>query len=85
MEKDLLTGASKRDKARAAYLAICLDLAPELKQRSPERWSEAIQSLVGFSRVLHVMFYESSIPSGESIRQKALAAGVNKPTQKIPM
>jgi len=76
IEKGVLSGAKPQEKARAAYLGICLDLAPELKQKHPEQWSQAIQCLAGYPRVMQVIFFEAPFPAGENIRQKALAAGL---------
>jgi len=83
IETGMAAGAGSRDQARAAYLAICLDFASEMKQRYPEPWSQALRSLTGYPRVLQVMFFESPIPAGESIRQKAIAAGLVKPARSI--
>jgi hypothetical protein len=54
--------------ARAAYLAICLDL--------PAR---NVRALEQYPKLLQVMFYQSAIPAGDRIREKALAAGIRKP------
>jgi hypothetical protein len=35
IEKGVTSGANTREKARAAYLAICLDFAPAMKDRHP--------------------------------------------------
>ena len=78
IEKGVLSGAHQ-EKARAAYLAICLDFAPELKQKHAEQWPQAIHALAGYPRVLQVIFFEAPFPAGESIRQKSLAAGLQKP------
>jgi ADP-ribosylglycohydrolase len=77
VEKGVRAGQSAQERARAAYLAICLDLAPAL-QRTPQ-WSEALGALRGYPRVLQVMFYEAPFPAGDRIREKALAAGLAKP------
>src|ERR1043166_835338 len=42
MDKGIANGGSAQERARAAYLAICLDLAPALKEKYPEQWSKAI-------------------------------------------
>src|SRR5262245_8907046 len=81
IEKDVSSGANAREKGRAAYLAICLDFAPAMKERHPDRWSEAIQALASYPRVMQVIFYGSPFPAGEAIRGKALAAGLQTPAQ----
>jgi hypothetical protein len=85
IERGIATGTSSQEKARAAYLAICLDFAPELKQKYPVEWRQAINALRGYPRVLQVMFFESPIPAGERIRQKAMAAGLEKPAEGIKL
>jgi hypothetical protein len=74
---------SAAEQARAAYLAICLDLAPELKQQYPDRWAQAAEALNGYPKVLQVIFYEAPFPAGDSIREKALAAGIRKPAASV--
>ena len=83
IEKGITSGATDQDKARAAYLAICLDFAPELKQRYAEQWSQAVIALNGFTKVLQVIFYESPIPAGEALATKAIAAGIRKPANRV--
>jgi hypothetical protein len=85
IERGIASGTSPQEKARAAYLAICLDFAPELKQKYMVEWPRAISELRGFPRVLQVMFFESPIPAGEKIRQKAMAAGLEKPAEGIKL
>ena len=85
IEKGVTSGASSQEKARAAYLAICLDFASEMKHKHPQQWPQAVEALAGYQRVLAVMFFESPIPAGESIRQKAIAAGVQKPAQRMKL
>ena len=48
IENGIARGSSAKEQARAAYMAICLDLAPALKQKYPERWQSAIGALSGF-------------------------------------
>jgi hypothetical protein len=79
VEKGIRNDAGDREKARAAYLAICLDLAPGLKDMYPAEWAAAVISLGQYPRVLQALFYEAPLPAGDRIREKALAAGVQKP------
>ena len=83
--KGMAAGANAQDKARAAYLAICLDFAAELKDRQPERWAEALRALSSYPRVLQVLFFEAPIPAGEALRQKATAAGLERPAQGMKL
>ena len=81
IEKGVTGGASAREKARAAYLAICLDFASGMKERHPAAWSQAIQALASYRRVMQVMFYLAPFPAGETLRRKALAAGLETPAE----
>jgi hypothetical protein len=79
IEKGVLNSASSQEKARAAYLAICLDLAPELKAQHSDQWAAAVAALQGYPRVMQAIFYEAPFPAGDRIREKSIAAGVQKP------
>jgi hypothetical protein len=79
----ITAGHDAEERARAAYLAICLGLAPELKQQYPEQWAQAAEALNGYPKVLQVIFYEAPFPAGDTIRQKAIAAGVRKPPTSV--
>jgi hypothetical protein len=85
LAKDVANAANAQARARAAYLAICLDLAPELKQKYPKEWAQALGALQEYPRVIQVMFYEAPFPAGEAIRKKALEAGLKKPTQPLKL
>jgi len=82
IERDVAHGEPSR-LARAAYLAICLDLAPELKHKYPERWTKAVGALSGYSRLMQAIFYDSPIPAGDVVRAKAVAAGARKPERPV--
>ena len=75
----------QEELARAAYLAICLDLAPDLRREHAEQWAKALTALQSQPRVMQALFYESEIPAGEALRAKATAAGLVKPTAKIKL
>jgi len=81
IERGITAGANVSEKARAAYLAICLDFAPTMKERHPDQWSQAVQTLASYPRVMQVIFYLAPVPAGEAIRQKANAAGLQTPAQ----
>ena len=85
IDKSIADAGTAQDRARAAYLAICLDLAPELEQKYPRQWPQAIHALSGYPRVLQVMFFEAPFPAGDAIRKKAQAAGLEKPAQSIKL
>jgi hypothetical protein len=72
-----------RKLAFAAYSAICLDLAQDLKQKYPEQWPKALNALNHYSKVVQVLFFHSPFPAGDQLRRKAIAAGLKKPQRKI--
>lgn len=77
IERGVREGDS-RQRARAAYLAICLDMAPTFQQRSPEKWAQAVRALADYSEVSKAIFVPAQFPAAESLRQKALAAGLRQ-------
>jgi len=85
IDKGIADAGTAQDRARAAYLAICLDLAPELEQKYPRQWPQAIHALRDYPRVLQVMFFEAPFPAGDAIRKKAQAAGLEKLAQTIKL
>ena len=84
IERDVLSGSSAQERARGAYLGVCLGFGPELKQKYSAQWTGALQALAGYSKVMQVMFFEAPFPAGDAIRQKALAAGLAAPATSIP-
>jgi hypothetical protein len=82
IEAGLTDGAAVRQQARAAYLAICLDLADSLRSRHPDRWTQALAALEKYPKLLDVIFYKSPGPAGDKLRAAATAAGLKKPRQQ---
>jgi len=82
IERGIVRGASNQERARAAYLAICLDQAPALKVRHPAQWEQAIVALSAYPKLMHVLFFDSPVPAGERLREKAIAAGLRPPAQR---
>jgi hypothetical protein len=83
IEFDITHATSKQALARAAYEAICLDLAPELRDRHPEQWAKALEALTGFPKVISVLFFESPTVTGDRLRARAFAAGVKSPDKRM--
>jgi hypothetical protein len=82
VEEAILRGVDDVDRARGAYLAICLDLAGGIKSEYPAEWVRAVEALENNSKVVQVLFHHSPVPLGERLRAKALEAGVKKPAQR---
>jgi hypothetical protein len=80
-----IAGAEPDGLARVAYLAICMDLAPDLRRNHPEPWAKALSALQSQPKVMQALFYESPTPAGEALRARAMAAGLVKPAEKIKL
>jgi hypothetical protein len=76
IERNLI--GSPQDRARAAYLAICLDEAGQLAQAQPEAWNNAVQTLQGYQRTVRNIF-DAPPPHGIPLIEKAETAGLTKP------
>jgi len=69
----------REQTARAAYYAICLDLAPSLRREHPSQWRSVLEALAACENIVQVVFYHSPTPLGDALRKKAVAAGLIKP------
>jgi hypothetical protein len=83
IEQAIIGESEDQKLAFAAYLAICLDLAPGLRQKHPKQWTKALEALNNYPKVAQVLFFHSPFPAGEKLRQKAVAAGLKKPEKQI--
>jgi len=83
IEKTIIGESEDQKLAFAAYLAICLDLAPGFSQKHPNQWIRALEALNNYPKVVQVLFFHSPFPAGEQLRKKALAAGFKKPEKQI--
>jgi len=82
IEAALAEGATARQQARAAYLAICLDLADSIRSGQPDKWTKLLAALEQYPELLEVMFYKSPGPAGDKLRAAALAAGLKEPRKQ---
>ena len=79
----ILTKTSgNRAKAKAAYLAIALDLAEKLRKKHPSAWQNALDALETFPQVAQVLYHHSPVPLAEPIRNRALNAGLMQPERQ---
>jgi len=83
IEQAIISGSDNKKLAFAAYMAICLDLAPDLRQKHPKQWAKALEALNNYPKVVQVLFFHSPFPAGEQLRKKAVAAGLKKPEKQI--
>lgn len=82
IETGIAGGTSAEQKARAAYLAICLDLAGPLSEKHPRKWIQAVEALNNQWKLVQVLYHHSPLPAADKLRAKATAAGVNRPAEK---
>jgi hypothetical protein len=79
IEAGFADGATVRQRARAAYLAICLGFADRLRSKDTDRWKRVLNALEEYPKLLDVLFNKSPGPAGDKLRAAALAAGLKKP------
>lgn len=82
IEQDVMKPPHEQAAARAAYLAIALDLGSAMRQKHPEPWNRAIDALSGYSGLVQLLFYDSPGETGEHLRRQALAAGLPQPPKE---
>jgi hypothetical protein len=83
IEQVIIGEGDDQKLAFVAYLAICLDLAPELRQKHPKKWAGALEALNNYPKVAQVLYFHSPFPAGEQLRKKAIAAGLLEPENRI--
>jgi ADP-ribosylglycohydrolase len=74
--------ADRQSLARAAYLAIALDLFRTYQKDEPERWNEATRALEEYWRIPQNIYHDADVPLIHSLRERAAAAGLKKPAEK---
>lgn len=78
IEAGLADNATVTQQARAAYLAICLDMVNRLRSKDADRWKQALDALEGYPKLLDVLFNKSPGPAGDKLRTAVLTAGFIK-------
>jgi hypothetical protein len=72
----ILDSADEQKRARAAYLAICLDIAPALVKEHPAEWRKAVAALNEFQPLVEYLFSEQPGTTAHSqLKTRAVAAG----------
>lgn len=69
-----LAAEAPQARARAAYLAICLDLSETLRRRHPRHWADALAALKEYPG-LRSALRDSPGPAGQRLRARARTAG----------
>jgi len=78
IEKDL--SGSEKDRARAAYLSLCLGEAERFRKERPEEWKASIEELKKFPKVVS-QIYDAPQPQGARLQAAAKAEGIEKPAK----
>jgi hypothetical protein len=82
IEHGVLRGKDDQTRARAAYLAICLDAAPELQEKHRDAWERALKALSGYENVVQALYHHSDVPAAPAMQAKATAAGLIRPAKQ---
>ncbi|QDT36238.1 ADP-ribosylglycohydrolase family protein [Stratiformator vulcanicus] len=73
----ILNPKSDRERARAAYLAICLKTAPTFAAEHPEQWAAAVAALNEFQPLVQYLFSDRPLtPMHHDLKRRATAAGL---------
>lgn len=80
IEQDLLQ-EDRKARARAAYLAVCLDLYESLSKAHPKQWKEAAFDLSGYWKIMNNVFYGGDFL--DPVRNRFLAAGFKRPAKRF--
>ncbi|MCK5102423.1 MAG: ADP-ribosylglycohydrolase family protein [Cyclobacteriaceae bacterium] len=81
---DILHG-SEQAKAKAAYLAVCLEHDGQIKKEFPEQWRDASYQLSGYWKVMNNILqgqYNDQFEGLETLRSKFVAAGFKIPPRQ---
>lgn len=79
---ELLKRGGRQEKARAAYLAVCLDMDKTLKKTYPQQWKEACHALSGYWKVMNNLFYGDVFKSHLALTDKFSKAGFRAPAKR---
>jgi len=82
---DMLNG-DREAKARAAYMAVCFDMAADLNKKYPRQWKDACFQLSGYWKVMNNIFDgDGNYPFSAlaQLAEKFKAAGFKPLTKKI--
>jgi hypothetical protein len=78
----ILGEANSQQRAEAAYLALCLDMASELQKEHPEAWRRAVAALDEYPKLVDYLHSNRpDTPAHRDLKKKAVAVGI-VPTQQ---
>ncbi len=78
---DDLLDSNREGRARAVYMAICLDINDSIKQNYPEQWKVASHDLHGYWKIMDNIFF-GDFRGIHLFKQKFEKAGFKMPSQQ---
>ncbi len=81
--RTITMSTDRKDLARSAYQAICLDLVGRMQKHYPEAWRTAVAALQEQEYVVQAIYYHCGFAAGDRLRAKANAAGLRQPLKKL--
>ncbi len=76
----ILGQADPQQRAKAAYWALCLDMAPDLQKKHPEAWRRAVEALDGYPKLLSRLHSASpDTLAHRELKKQAAAVGIIPP------
>ncbi len=82
IESGILRPKDDQHRARAAYLAICLDMAGDMQKAHADEWRMAVESLIGHWKVVQNIYFAPDTPTAKALKTRATAAGLKKPEKE---
>jgi len=80
IKRDIVS-TDREVRARAAYMAVCLDINSNLSKSSPKQWKAACNDLSGYWKIINNIFY-GDFEGLKSFADKFEAAGLIKPQRQ---
>ena len=75
-----IVSSDREERARAAYLAVCLDMSGSLARSHPKQWKAACNDLSGYWKIMENIFHFSSdSESGRLLGKKFEESGFRIP------
>lgn len=78
---DNLAHGNREERARAAYMAVCLGMNENLAISTPEQWEQACHDLSGYWKIVNNIFF-GDFSGLTEMRKKFEAAGFKTPTKQ---
>ncbi len=83
IKENILNADDKQNKAKAAYMAVCLEMVDELKNADKEKWEDAVSTLNEHWKVMQNMYLAAQFTSMIELQNKFEKAGIIIPTTRV--